>query len=610
MLSTSLNIWNCWLVSWRMLFPGLLLVSIPRTDCCTNYLVSKGASADGSVHFSYAADSGNLYGTLGYYPAGQHSPGTQRKVYDWDSGVYLGSIPEASETYRVVGNMNEHQLAIGETTFGGRDELKGSGHIDYGSLIWITLQRSKTAREAIHMMGSLVAKYGYASEGESFSIGDPDELWILEMIGKGSWDKGAVWVAQRIPDGHVSGHANQARIRTFNWSDPTNVIYAADVADFARARGWFPKFAPREMFSFSDTYDPLTFSGARLSEARVWNFFRQVAEDSGFGEGYLDYVSGRNLSHRMPLSLKPKYKISINETFTFMRAHYEGTELDMRNDVGAGPHRAAFRIRPLAWKAFEGHYFHERTPGTPQTGWHFVAQLRNWLPREVGGVLWFGVDDASFSVHLPMYSSMLRVPKSLQDGVGDALTFSFDSAFWVFNLVANMVYGRYAVLAPIVLQEVIKKENQLLHKQPQIEADALQQLKLGHVDASAEMLTAYSENVTAHVVNSWLDLWKALFVRFRDGFDISSQGPHAPDHGGKQGGVVPNADEPGYSVEWYSRIALETGNRYRMLDNNTVPDMERRKLQILAGSKGHRTHSPEKPMKMNAGPFSTPVIFF
>jgi len=220
------------------------------------------------------------------------------------------------------------------------------------------------------------------------------------------------------------------------------------------------------------------------------------------------------------------------------------------------------------------------------------------------------VDDASFSVHLPMYSSMLRVPKSLQDGVGDALTFSFDSAFWVFNLVANMVYGRYAVLAPIVLQEVIKKENQLLHKQPQIEADALQQLKLGHVDASAEMLTAYSENVTAHVVNSWLDLWKALFVRFRDGFDISSQGPHAPDHGGKQGGVVPNADEPGYSVEWYSRIALETGNRYRMLDNNTVPDMERRKLQILAGSKGHRTHSPEKPMKMNAGPFSTPVIFF
>jgi len=554
---------------------------------CTNLIVTPGASADGSAVFSYTADSGSLYGTLGHYPRATHGPGAKRKIWDWDSGAYLGEIDEAPETFNVVGNLNEHGLAIGETTFGGNETLAGgAGLLDYGSLIWVTLQRAKTAREAVAMFGRLVAEYGYVSEGESFTIADAQEVWVLELIGKGKYEKGAVWVAVRIPDGHVSGHANQARIQRFPLDDPENCIYAPDVISFAISIGLWPAGRPKEEFSFSDTYDPITFSGARQSDARVWSFFSAVAEDRSFEKAYEAYVLGQNLSAsaRMPLHVKPRAKISAHELMGHMRNHYEGTALDPRLDVGAGPSGSPYRTRPIVWSHGNDTYVNERTVGTQQAGWNFVAQLRPHLPPPIGGLLWFAVDDATFSVHVPFHGGATRVPRCLADGTGDALTWSDGSAFWAFNTVANFVYPRW-FLAPEVIAASEAAERRFADELAAEEEAALALYGGGDADAALELLTARAGARAEATTKAEWALFHRLMVRYRDGFNITSQGPHAPDHGGAQGGVVPRAAEGGYRKDWYARIVQDTGDHYRMTDSHTDPDLglssrERYKLEM------------------------------
>ena len=411
------------------------LMAFSSAMACTNFIVTKGASKDGSCFLTYAADSHQLYGELYYHPAANYPAGTMMDVIEWDTGKLLGQIPQVAHTYSVIGNMNEFQLAIGETTYGGIEELEqGQGLIDYGSLIYITLQRAKNAREAIKVISELLDMYGYASEGESFSIVDPNEAWILELIGKGEkmldskgkvmkcWSNGAVWVARRIPDGYVSGHANQSRISTFPLRDgktsitnkeldkiflPTvETVYSADVISFARMKGLYPKdvkTAPDAEFSFCDTYNPINFAGARFCESRVWAFFNHCnpAEMSK----YEDYARGDNLKHRFPLWIKPANKSQIDAQFMMqmMRDHFEGTSMDMTKDLGAGPYACPYRWRPMTWKVDGKNYIHERATATQQTGFVFVAQCRSWLPDMFGGVYWFGVDDAGSNCFVPMF---------------------------------------------------------------------------------------------------------------------------------------------------------------------------------------------------------------
>ncbi len=457
----------------KKLFFSLLFLSIIginiQSIACTNFMVTKGASVDGSTFISYAADSHVLYGELYYWPAATYEKGTMLDVYEWDTGKFLGQIKQAEETYNVVGNMNEFQVAIGETTYGGRSELgsQEGAIVDYGSLMYITLQRAKSAREAVKVMGELVSEYGYYSSGESFSISDPDEVWILEMIGKGNGHKGAVWVALRVPDGYVCAHANQARITTFPLADGKKAItfndidkvfepevecvYAADVITFAREKKYFE--GKDEEFSFSDTYAPVDFGGARFCEVRVWSFFRSVK--AGMDQ-YYDYASGHNLKNRMPLWIKPDRKVAGEDVMDYMRDHLEGTPLDMTKDMGAGPFENPYRWRPLTWNVGDGVYCNERATATQQTGFIFVAQARSWLPDEIGGILWFGVDDAASNVFVPMYSSITKVPEAFARGNGSMMEFTFDAGFWVFNLVSNFAYTRYNIIHPEIRAEQTK----------------------------------------------------------------------------------------------------------------------------------------------------------
>eukprot|EP00051_Salpingoeca_urceolata_P008794 m.108942 g.108942 ORF g.108942 m.108942 type:complete len:610 (+) comp15944_c1_seq2:50-1879(+) len=566
-------------------------------DACTNYLITKGATVDGSTQISYAADSGSLYGSLGHYAAKIHANGSTREVWDWDSGVFMGEITEASETYNVVGNMNEHQLAIGETTFGGLEQL---GHqpgaiIDYGSLIWITLQRTKTAREAIQFMGSLVAEYGYASEGESFSIADPNEVWVLEMIGKGPGEKGAVWVAMRIPDGYVSGHANQARIQTFPRDDPDNCMFSKDVVSFAVTKGLYPASAKPEDFSFSDTYDPVGFTGARFCEVRVWAFFRQVNASM---ESHLDYVQGYNLKNRMPLYVKPAKKIALNDTFWYMRTHFEGTWFQNygveRADVGAGAFHSPYRWRPLEWQSGGKTYVNERTVGTQQTAWHFVAQMRSWIPDPVGGLFWFAVDDTAHSVHFPMYATATSVPAAFGDrygqepaaavkyGVdGDGLNFSFDSAWWVFNLVANYAYSRYSDVNADVAANIVAIEKQFIEEVVGIDEAAMAIAKDSREDAIA-FLTKYSADTGNTLVKTWLSFFTKLFTTYRDGFRNTETSVPVCKPGQRENCTfrpIPSSKETGYDKAWYARIVSENGEHYHVPAQQQEHD--RRKLRLV-----------------------------
>lgn len=440
-------------------------------SACTNYLVTKGASVNGSTMVSYAADSHIRYGELYFKPQGIWPAGSMVTLYDRGTNKPLGQIPQAPETYQVIGFMNEYQVAIGETTFGGIEELMDStAIINYGSLILLALQRAKTARKAIKVMVELVEQYGYASSGESFSIGDPNEVWILEMIAKKTnlkydkklkkntnIDKGAVWVAIRIPDGYISAHANQARIQTFPLENlktsissknlhlinnpDVEVVYSHDVIEYARKNGYFS--GNDAEFSFSDVYNPITFEGARFCDARVWAFLYHASNGM---HKYWDYAKGENLMNRMPLYVKPNIKLTLRDLMNFKRDHLEGTELDMSKDAGAGPHGLHHRWRPLIWKVDGVNYFHERVTATQQTGFSFVAQMRSWLPNPIGGIFWFGVNDAASTVYVPIYCGIERVPKCYAEGNGDMLTYSPNPAFWIFNRVAHFAYLRYDLI--------------------------------------------------------------------------------------------------------------------------------------------------------------------
>ena len=541
-----------------------VIVPGPRVQACTNFLITKGASSDGSTMISYSADSHVLYGELYHWPAAEWDEGAMLEVHEWDTGKHLGQIRQARRTFNVVGNINEHQLAIAETTFGGRKELASQpgAIMDYGSLIYITLQRAANARQAIRIMGELVEEYGYYSTGESFSIADPHEVWILEMIGKGEAEKGAVWVALRIPDGYISGHANQARIRTFPLADgrtsitsqqweridePTvEVVYAHDVIDFARAQKWFT--GEDRDFSFSDTYAPVDFGGARFCEARVWSIFRQLHDDM---DQYLEYALGRDLDRRMPLWIRPKRQVSVSDMFAFMRDAYEGTPLDMSQDVGAGPHAKPYRWRPLTWTVDDQEYCHERAVATQQTGFVFVSQSRSWLPDPIGGILWFGVDDANSTVFVPMYGSITRTPRAYAVGNGDMMTWSDDAAFWIFNQVANLAYTRYDAIIEDVRAVQQELEAKFLAYAPAIDKAAVE-LHQVSPELAVEFLTDYCVKQGDETARRWRQLYQHLFLKYMDG---NVKTPDPPNRN-------PKVTWPGYSEAWYRRIVEEKGEHF------------------------------------------------
>jgi len=526
---------------------------------CTNFLIGKKASKDGSTLISYAADSFSLYGELYHWPARTYKPGEMLDIYEWDTGKYLGQIPQASRTYNVIGNINEFQVAIGETTFGGRTELVDtSGIIDYGSLMYIALQRSKTAREAIKIMTDLVAEHGYYSEGESFSIADPNEIWIMEMIGKGPENKGAVWVAIRIPDDCVCAHANHARIHQFSLNDPENCLYAPDVISFAREKGYFN--GDDHEFSFSKAYAPLDFGALRFCEARVWSFFNHVNKNMA---QYVTYAKGET-TNPMPLYIRPDRKISVEDAHAYMRDHYENTDLDWRFDVGAGPFNCPYRWSPLTWEVDSIEYFNERPIATQQTGFSFVAQMRSWLPNEIGGILWFGVDDATQNVYYPVYCGNTQVPEEMAVGNGDLLTFSWTSAFWIHNWVSNMVYSRYKDM----IKDVQKLQNTLeagfRNNQPKVEKEAQNLYEKKKTDA-VNYLTNYTNSIIKDGVAQWKKLGEYLLVKYMDGvIKKEENGVFKRNPYGKP--TSPN--RPGYPEDHYRRIIKETGNRYKVIPIN------------------------------------------
>ncbi|HHU01130.1 MAG: C69 family dipeptidase [Bacteroidota bacterium] len=527
------------------------------SEACTNVLVTKGASVDGSTIISYSADSHDLYGELYYWPGREWPEGEMLNVYEWDTGKYLGQIPQARKTYTVIGNMNEHQLTIAETTFGGRSELVDTtGIIDYGSLIYITLQRARTAREAISIMADLTEQYGYYSSGESFSIADPNEVWILEMIGKGSENKGTVWVAVRIPDGYVSAHANQARITTFNRKDKENVMYSKDVIKFASEKGYFD--GKDDEFSFADAYAPLDFEAVRFCEARVWSAFRNVNSEM---DKYVDFALGKS-DERLPLFIKPEKKVSVRDVQNIMRDTYEGTPLSMSQDPGAGPYSAPYRWRPLTWEVDGETYFNERAIATQQTGFTFVAQMRSWLPNPVGGILWFGVDDANMTVFVPMYMGMTSIPENYAQGEADLLTFSWNSAFWVFNWVANQAYNRYSHMITDIRKVQTELEDKFELYGPIIDEAAAKLYKANPEYAKA-FLTDYSHEQSRQTVEKWKKLGEFLMVKYLDG------NLHPEKNGvflRNEHGNPAHAEFPGYSQDYYKRIVEETKDRLKVLD--------------------------------------------
>ena len=564
------------------LFAGL------QSIACTNFLITKGASTDGSTMISYAADSHVLYGELYHWSAATWPEGSMLDIYEWDTGKYLGQIKQASETYNVVGNMNEWQVGIGETTYGGRSELGSqSGAImDYGSLIYIGLQRARNAREAILIIGSLMEEYGYASSGESFSISDPNEVWIMELIGKGEGEKGAIWVARMVPDGYICAHANQARITTFPLADgKTSIsfddkdkifdegiecVYAADVISFAKEKGFYK--GKDKDFSFSDVYAPVGFGGARFCEVRVWAMFNDVHSDMG---QYTEYVKGHvehndkfadgsknpngYASNRMPLWIKPERKISPHDMMNFMRNHLEGTELDMTQDVGAGPFQSPYRWRPLTWKVDDVTYCNERATATQQTGFSFVTQSRNWLPERIGGIIWWGVDDASSSVYMPLYSAMTRSPELIAQGYGSMMEFKDDAAFWVFNQISNFAYTRYNLIHPEIEVKQQATEEEFITKTPTIDEAAA---KLYKVDPNMALtfVTDYSVSVTNKTVLDWKDFYAYLFTRFMDG---NVKAPQDIPEGHKY--YNPKLEQPGYGEDFYRKVVDETGDHFKVV---------------------------------------------
>jgi dipeptidase len=537
----------------------LAAVATPIASACTSFLVSTGASADGSTIITYAADSHSFYGELYYRPPGRHAPGTKVPVYEWDTGKYLGEIDQAPVTYSVVGNMNEHQVTISESTWGGREELRDPEAIlDYGSLKYITLQRARTAREAIEVMTSLLDHYGYYSKGETFSIGDPNEVWIMDLIGKGPENKGAVWVARRVPDGYISGHANAARIRQFPLDDPENTLYAPDVISFAREQGWFD--GPDEEFSFAATYDPDAFGTRRFCEARVWCMFQRAAPS---GDHRLDWVRGVANAEPVPLWIKPERKLTVADVMGFMRDHFQGTELDMTADVGAGPYGLPYRWRPLTWSVDDTKYFNERAVSTQQTGFSFVAQMRSWLPDPIGGILWFGVDDTYSTVYFPAYAGITEAPHAYRVGTGSYHDVTFDSAFWVFNQVANFAYLRYDDMIRDIQRVQQELEGRFRGEVPEVDAAAAA-LYEQSPRLARDYLTRYSAEAGNGTVERWRELSKELLYKYMDG--------NVKNEFGKP-------EFKGYPEEWYRLVAEATGDELKMRKMPTELAMERQERE-------------------------------
>ena len=535
---------------------AVLLFSSADVRACTNILVGKKASTDGSVMISYAADSHVLYGEMYHWPAAKWPKGAMLDVVEWDTGKPLGKIPQVAQTYSVVGNMNEYQVAITETTFGGRPELVDTtGIIDYGSLMYITLQRAKTAREAIKIMTGLVADHGYYSGGESFSIADKNEAWIMEMVGKGPGRKGALWVAIRIPDDCIAAHANQARIQQIPFDDKENCMYAPDVVSFAREKGYFS--GNDKDFSFTKAYCPYEFGGLRGCEARVWSVFRKYDPSM---EKYAAFIKGDVTKQPMPLYIKPNQKLSVQDVQRCMRDHYEGTDLDMTKDAGAGPYKVPYRWRPMHFTVDGQEYLNERAIATQQTGFVIVPQMRNWLPDVIGGILWFGTDDADMTVFNPMYSSSLAVPECYRVGNGDLYNFSWTSAFWIHNWVANMAYSKYSFMIQDIRKVQQELEDGYQQKIPLIDKAATE-LYNKDPDEARKFLTWFSTTTADQSTDRWKKLGEYLLVKYIDGNvkkEEDGQFKRNPY------GMPASPDFPGYDEEFYRSIVKSAGDRLKV----------------------------------------------
>lgn len=562
-------------------------------EACTNILVTRGASADGSCMVSYAADSHQLFGELYYRPAADWEKGAMLNIYEWDTAKYLGQIPQVRHTYQTVGNMNEHQLIIAETTYGGRPELWDStGVMDYGSLIYVALQRAKTAREAIEVIADLADTYGYYSSGESFSIADKDEVWVMDLIGKGmkmengkNVRKGIVWVARRVPDGYICGHANQARISTFPLDDPENCMYSKDVISFAREMGYYD--GPDEEFSFCDAYNPLNFSGMRGCEARVWSAFNILCdgkftyldedgtEVTADAYDYIDYAMGHDASKRFPLFVKPARKITMKNVADVMRDHYEGTPMDMTADIGAGGNALPYRWRPMDFEYGGKTYVNERAIATQQTGFWFVGQSRGWLPDMIGGLLWFGTDDAATSYLTPIYTSIKSVPECFAEGNGSMLEYSPTSAFWICNRVANACYRMYNVMAPEVRAAIDRFEVAQMAAIPEVDAIAKTKYDkaLAAVKGKSEKkalesadfsevyryLTDYSVNTAQGIFTEWVGLEVFLLLKYMDG-NVKGQNPDGSFiNNGFSERIPGSISNPGYTDKWKESVVKDHG---------------------------------------------------
>ena len=567
-----------------------LALSSIDSKACSNVLVTKGASTDGSNIVSYAADSHQLYGELYFKKAGLWKVNDMRRIDEWDTGKHLGYIPEAAVTYQRVGNMNEHQLIIAETTYGGRPELEDpKGIMDYGSLIYVALERTKTAREAIKVIVDLANTYGYYSSGESFSIADTEEVWVMDLIGKGPNNKGIVWVARRVPDGYICAHANQARISTFPLNDPENCMYAPDVISFAREMGYFE--GEDKDFSFCDAYAPLDFSGMRGCEARAWSAFNILCDGKFTFEDengnvvtkdaydYIDYAMGYDKTKRFPLFVKPSRKISVKDVADVMRDHYEGTPMDMTQDIGAGGNALPYRWRPMGFEHDGKKYVNERAIATQQTGFWFVGQSRGWLPDTIGGVNWFGCDDAATSYLTPIYTTINDVPECFRVGNGNMITYSPTSAFWVTNRVANACYKAYDMMAPTVRAAIDSWENEMISAVAKADEEALKmyneaekkprkQIKRNDkakklVDPYAsvrEYLTDFSVGNAQKIFNKWVDLEVLLLVKYIDG-NVKAQNEDGSFVTNEHTDHIPSGiKQPGYTAKWKEAVAKDHGD--------------------------------------------------
>ena len=584
----------------RLIYTVTLLVSIvlsvTEAYTCTSILITKGASIDGSNLVTYAADSHSLFGELYYSPAARYEEGTMLKIKEWDTGKFLGYIPQAPYTFQTVGNMNEHQLIITESTYGGRSELFDStGVMDYGSLIYIALQRTQTAREAINVIVDLANTYGYYSSGESFSIADKEEVWIMELIGKGSKiedgknvNKGIVWVARRVPDGYICAHANQARISTFPLNDPENCLYAPDVISFAKEMGYYK--GEDKDFSFCDAYAPLDFGGMRYCESRAWSAFNILAkgnftfEDEDGNEvtkpadDYLDYAMGYNKKKRFPLFVKPSEKVSLKEVADVMRDHFEGTPMDMTTDIGAGGNALPYRWRPMGFEHKGKEYLNERAIATQQTGFWLVGQSRSWLPDQIGGIIWFGTDDAATSYLTPIYTSTKSIPECFKVGNGNMVEYSPTSSFWINNRISNACYKMYDRMSVPVRAKIDEWENSQLEKVKVIDEKALalfntaqksvmrsrnSAVKIDPYSEVKDYLTDYSVNTAQDIFSQWVSLETLLLVKYMDGNIKAQAADGSFVTNGHSDGIPEDIEYGGYNKKWKEAVAKYHGKVLR-----------------------------------------------